>query len=125
MNRAGLAILGGFLAADTAVAREIGSQWNGEAELGIVSTEGNTETQTISAKGKVVNERAKWKHQAGLEALNTEDNNTTTAERYTLSGKTGYKFTAGSYLFGIATLRTTASVAMIGVPARRWVMAAA
>lgn len=103
MKRAGAAILGGVLAAGTAMAQEVGSQWNGEAELGIVSTEGNTETQTISAKGKVINERAKWKHQANLEALNTEDNDTTTAERYTLSGKTNYKFTARSYLFGIAT----------------------
>jgi len=89
----------GLMLAGSALAQESGSQWSGEAELGIVATSGNTETQTVSAKAKVVNERDKWKHVAKFEALNTEDGTTTTAERYLLSGKSDYKMSALDYVF--------------------------
>ena len=102
MKKAAVLVLG-VLAAGAAAAQDGGAVWSGEAELGIVATEGNTETQTINAKAKAVNERDKWKHQASVDALNTEDNDTTTAERYTLTGKTSYKLSVRDYLFGIVT----------------------
>ena len=74
--------------------------WEGEVEVGIVATSGNTETQSINVKAKVVNNREKWRHTGKFEALNNEDNNTTTAERYLISGKSDYRLSDISYLFG-------------------------
>lgn len=79
------------------------SSWKSSAELGIVNTTGNTETQTINAKAKTENERDKWRHSASVEALKTSDHDTTTAERYTLSGQTNYKYNKHSYSFVTAT----------------------
>jgi len=79
------------------------STWSGEAELGLVMTTGNTETQSINAKTKVANEREKWRHTLIAEALNTADNIRTTSEKYFLSGKSDYKFSEFEYFFGIVT----------------------
>jgi putative salt-induced outer membrane protein len=101
MSKAAIWIPIGLLAAGAAQAQATGSQWGGEAELGIVSTGGNTQTQTINAKGKAVNERDKWKHELTLEALNSQDSKVTTAERYSASGKSNYKLSLLDYVFGL------------------------
>jgi putative salt-induced outer membrane protein len=70
-----------------------------EAEVGVVITNGNTETKQLSGKGKVVYEIDKWRHTGKLEALNTSDHDVTTAERYFASAKSDYKFSELEYLF--------------------------
>ncbi len=75
--------------------------WKGEGELGFISTSGNTATQTLNAKLKLSNEREKWKHTAIAEGIRALDKNVVTAERYILSGKTDYKFSEVSYIFGL------------------------
>lgn len=94
-----LAALLSVPAAALAASAEPPPPWKGEAELGIVSTGGNTETTNVTAKATVVNERARWRHTAHGEALNTSDKNATTAERYLLSGKSDLKITEFNYLF--------------------------
>ena len=79
------------------------SLWNGEAELGLVTTTGNTETETFVLKARVINTRDKWKHIARGEALRNADGNTVTAEKYFLSGKSEYTFRNRSYLYGLVT----------------------
>ena len=76
------------------------NKWSGEAELGYLRTTGNTDTESLHAKGKVVNEREKWKHTATLEVTNKSDNDITTAKRWFLTGKSDYKLDEVSYLFG-------------------------
>lgn len=76
------------------------STWSGEAELGLVATSGNTETQTISGKAKIENDRKKWHHAVSLETLSTESEDVTTAERFLVTGKTDYKISERSYAFG-------------------------
>ena len=73
--------------------------WQGEAELGAVVTSGNTKTQTINAKGKVVNNRESWKHTLTLEALNNASDEETTAERYLAAFQSDYKMSDLDYLF--------------------------
>jgi putative salt-induced outer membrane protein len=73
--------------------------WKGNAELGIVNTTGNTETETISAKAKAETEREKWRHTINFEALNSSDQNATTAERYFLSGQSSYKMGKKNFFF--------------------------
>ncbi|HHM06291.1 MAG TPA: DUF481 domain-containing protein [Gammaproteobacteria bacterium] len=74
--------------------------WKGEAELGVVNTSGNTDTQKINARAKLETEREKWRHIIKAEALKSSDNDKTTAERYELSGQSNYKFNEYDYLFG-------------------------
>ena len=79
------------------------SKWNGEAELGLVNTTGNTETESFVLKARVINTRDKWKHTVRGEALRKADDNVVSAERYFLSGKSQYTFRDRSYLFGLVT----------------------
>ena len=75
------------------------SKWSGEAELGYLKTSGNTDTESLHTKGKVVNERVKWKHQAAIEIINKDENGTTTAKRTYITGKSDYNIDELSYLF--------------------------
>lgn len=88
------------LFASTAVLANEASSWEGEAELGIVSTSGNTETQSVNGKVLVKNEREKWHHEASLSALQVEDSVQTTAEKYIATGKSEYKIDDIRYIFG-------------------------
>jgi len=76
-------------------------QYNGNVELGFVSTSGNTQTQTLNAKTKVLAEYGSWKQALTLQALNASDRKTTTAERYSAQLKTDYRFAKKQYTFGL------------------------
>ena len=73
--------------------------WKGNVEIGFVMTSGNTETETLNAKAKAETEREKWRHTINLEALNSSDQNVSTAERYMLSGQSSYKMGAKNFSF--------------------------
>lgn len=73
--------------------------WKASAELGYVSTSGNTETDTLNAKASAETEREKWRHRLDLTALNTSDADNTTAEKYTVTAQSDYKLTKPNYLF--------------------------
>lgn len=75
------------------------SKWSGEAELGYLKTTGNTETESLHAKGKLVNDRKKWKHTGTIEITDKSDTGATTAKRWYLTGKSDYKIDELSYLF--------------------------
>ena len=77
--------------------------WESEIELGIVTTRGNTDTQNINGKASVVNKRKNWTHTGKLEVLNNANSDTTTAERYFVSGKTAHNIDDRSYEFGLLT----------------------
>jgi len=77
------------------------STWKGEAELGFISTSGNTETETLNAKAKVINDRESWKHTGVIEATRASDGGVVTAQRNFFSGKTDYKYSEKSYIFGL------------------------
>lgn len=74
--------------------------WTAEIGLGYVRTSGNTNTESIKGTAKAVNEIEKWRHTVNFEALNSSDNDVTTAERYFLSGKSDYKYTKYNYWYG-------------------------
>lgn len=79
------------------------STWKREAELGMVVTSGNTETETVNAKVKVVNDREKWRHTVKWEGLKTSDDVNTTAKKVNLTAKSDYKFGKYEYFFGLIT----------------------
>jgi len=75
--------------------------WTGSAELGLILTTGNTETQSTSGKLDFHNERDKWRHTINLAALQIDDNkaDSTIAEKYSAKGKSAYKFSDLDYAF--------------------------
>lgn len=74
--------------ADTATT---GDSWKGNVELGYVKTTGNTETESLNTKAMAETDRELWRHKLNFEALKSSDQNTTTAERYMVSGQSDYK----------------------------------
>lgn len=77
--------------------------WKGSAELGVISTNGNTKTQNITARGKAIYQRHRWRHSVDVEVLKSSEKGTTTAERYFVSGKSEFKIDGKSYVFGLVS----------------------
>lgn len=78
----------------------------GEAELGYVMTNGNTKTESLTAKAKGTKEYDVWRHKVAAEALNassrdnTTGENNRTAERYLAMYTADYKLSERGYVFG-------------------------
>lgn len=91
--------------AETAVTDSgaIDTTWKGNVEIGYVTTSGNTETESLNAKAKVETEREKWRHTINFEALNSSDQNVTTAERYMLSGQSSYKMGKKNFFYALVS----------------------
>jgi len=76
------------------------SLWKASAELGYVSTSGNTSTETLNTKAAVSTDRESWKHKAEVTALKSSDDVDTTAEKYTFFAQSDYKLSKPNFLFG-------------------------
>lgn len=97
----GLILASTISAAAPASALEFrGTEWKGAGEIGYVATTGNTDTSNLTARLGVTNERDHWRHNLALEALNTQDDGDTTAERYLATWQSDYRFSENEYLFG-------------------------
>ncbi len=97
INQIAIVILCGVLLLPTAWAEE--KKWQGEAELGIVVTDGNTETRNINGKAGIEHEVEKFRNTAQFETSSAADVDGTSAERYLLSGKSSYKYNQFDYAF--------------------------
>lgn len=105
------------------------SKFSGEGEIGFLMTSGNTETDSFTGKVGLKYETPNWLNEANLSALYRseesendagEKEDKVSAEKYTASGKTGWKFNELNYLFIQASYeddrfsgydnRTTASI---------------
>jgi putative salt-induced outer membrane protein len=103
MRKISLVLTAGFALLGQQAAAVAASTWQGDAELGILNTSGNTKTSSITAKGQAVNDREHWKHTLKVESLSSSQSGTTTAERYFASDKSDYKLGERSYAFGQLT----------------------
>lgn len=74
--------------------------WTGQSELGFVSTAGNTDTQTVNAKLKLVQNLTQWENTFSVEALNASESDETSAERYQVNGQVDRRFDEKNFLFG-------------------------
>ena len=82
-----------------ATQQDAAGSWRSSAEIGFVSTSGNTETLTLNAKAKSTTERGLWKHSLEASALNASDRDDTTAEKYTFGGQSNYRLEDPAFLF--------------------------
>lgn len=84
------------------------AKWTSDAELGVVVTSGNSETQTANAKIKAKRETSSWVDSGSLEALGTSSTDqttgekVTTAEKYVANLKAEYKITPENFYFANA-----------------------
>lgn len=88
------------------IAEEAKSPWTSSVELGLIRTTGNTETQTLAAKGDVVYEVDKWRHTGHAEGYGQKSEDASgvsvvSAERYEIWGKSDYKITELDYAFAL------------------------
>lgn len=97
LNPIEIVLLCGCVISPVALAEE--KNWQGEAELGIVITDGNTETRNINGKAAIEHEVEKFRSAAQFETSSAADVDGTSAERYLLSGKSSYKFNQFDYAF--------------------------
>ena len=68
--------------------------------LGYVGTTGNTDTTTFNAELLMTYRTLRWTHNGKFQALGSEDEGDTTAERYYLEEKSDFSLDENQYVFG-------------------------
>ncbi|TKB51389.1 DUF481 domain-containing protein [Ferrimonas sediminicola] len=75
-----------------------------EVELGLQFTSGNSESSNFNGRGKLVYDADAAKHETVLKAYFASDNQSTTAEQYTLEYQLDYKLGGSNYIYGRSEL---------------------
>lgn len=73
--------------------------WEGEAELGVLKTTGNTEETNVNGRLGLFHEVETWRNIGNFRSVYTEADDETTAERYRAELETNYKFAEHQYWF--------------------------
>lgn len=76
--------------------------WSGSVEGGLDLRNGNTNQTDVYAKGAVSRSYGKWKHTLSGEALNQEQSEVRTSEKYRAGWNTDYQITDRMFAFGQA-----------------------
>lgn len=76
--------------------------FSGESELGYTHLSGNTDSETLIAKGRLTWLTRPWTHTLRAETRKVERNDDTSAEQYLLAGRERYDLDGPHYLFGFA-----------------------
>jgi putative salt-induced outer membrane protein YdiY len=73
--------------------------WEGEAELGVLNTTGNSDETNINSRLRLVQDLTNWRNSGSFRTLFSESDDQTTSEKYEANLETDYKFTDHQYLF--------------------------
>lgn len=73
--------------------------WNGEAELGLLITSGNSDETNINTRIGLKHEIARWRNTLELRTLYAEAEDETTSEKYLGEAETNYKFDERQFWF--------------------------
>ncbi|KMQ76066.1 DUF481 domain-containing protein [Marinobacter subterrani] len=73
--------------------------WQGETELGVLITSGNTEETNIKGRLGLIHEVETWRNTGEFRANYSETEDETTAEKYQAALETNYKFAKNQYWF--------------------------
>lgn len=74
--------------------------FTGQAELGYTRLTGNTDSETLLAKGRFTWLTGNWTHSLRGETFKVEENQDSSAERYLFAGRERYDLQGPHYLFG-------------------------
>ena len=77
-------------------------EFSGTAELGYTSLSGNTDSETLIAKGSLSWHSGVWTHILRAETRRVEKDDDTSAEQYLVGGRERYDLDGPHYLFGFA-----------------------
>ncbi|MDI5890192.1 DUF481 domain-containing protein [Halomonas sp. LR5S13] len=76
--------------------------FSGSAELGYTHLSGNTESQTLIGKGRLIWVTGDWTQSLRGEVRNVSRNGDTSAEQYLVAGRERYELDGPHYIFGFA-----------------------
>lgn len=76
-----------------------GRNWEGEAELGVLISSGNTDETKINSRLSLAHEVATWRNKGDFGTGYSEVEDKTTAEQYLAALETNYKFDETQYWF--------------------------
>lgn len=76
--------------------------WSGEGAFGFTASSGNTDNQNLNAALKIARQSMQWKHSLALEAIQNETDDVTSADRWSIRGRSEYSLGEKSYSFGQA-----------------------
>lgn len=79
--------------------------WSGKAALGFLATSGNTESSSLNGSFAVAYSTGKWTHSLEASAINTREDDVTTAEAYAAGWKSEYDVSEHNFLFARANWR--------------------
>jgi putative salt-induced outer membrane protein len=88
------------IAAPTFAAEEETSPWSGKAHLGYLATSGNTDNTSLNTGFEIGYTAGKWQHLLDAQAINSSQDNITTAEAYDVGWKSERNLTERDFLFG-------------------------
>ncbi|MDT8398438.1 MAG: DUF481 domain-containing protein [Pseudomonadales bacterium] len=88
-----------ILASGSALAQEDMGFNDSSVSLGFVGTTGNTDTQTFNLEFKTAYKTEHWLHTLKFQGLGSQEDSSTTAERYYLENKSDYALKEDQYLF--------------------------
>lgn len=71
----------------------------GKAELGVLQTSGNSDSQSINASLALQHEVGRWENQFTASAFSAEEDSEQNAERYASTFKTSFDFSEFNYVF--------------------------
>lgn len=81
---------------------EDAASFAGNAELGFSHLSGNTDSQTLIGKGRLIWLTGDWTHTLSGEVRNVSRNGGTSAEQYIVAGRERYELDGPHYVFGFA-----------------------
>lgn len=87
------------LVAPVALAQESATPWSGEAEVGVLVSNGNTDSTDVNSRLSGKYEVTDWRNVASLRSLYSETEGETTAEKYVAEGESNYKFSERQFWF--------------------------
>lgn len=86
-------------------AAEAAGPWSGTAALGFLSTSGNTDSSSLNGGLEINYKTGNWRHRLRGRAINTSQDNATTAEAYNVDWRSNYDFSETSYVVGVLDWR--------------------
>ena len=81
------------------------SPWAGKATLGYLATSGNTENSSLNSAFEISYTSGDWQHLFDVSAINSSEDNATTAEAYAAGWKSERNLSEVNFLFGRLSLR--------------------
>lgn len=90
----------GITASGLGLAQSAETKWDGDLELGYVSTSGNSETSNFKFRADAKRSSGNWLYDAHFDSLNSEEDGTRSAEKYFVSNRVTYSYTKQDYWFG-------------------------